>query len=145
MMRRVFALALGLVVAACGGDASGPNVEDPYAAAAGTFTLTTANGQLPYVFFQNSAGRAEIYGGSMVLRQDRSYTETLNARAVFNTGAPPTNSNNVESGTYTIVGSQVTWTVPPSGADAGFSYTGALSGRTLTYTYDGIAYVFTKN
>jgi hypothetical protein len=139
MLNKIAALAIVLGVAACGGDASGPGESDPYAQAAGSYALTTANGQLPYTYFQNSAGRAEIWGGTLVLRADRSYTETLNTRAVFTSGAPSQTSNAVENGTYTIVGTQITFTIPPSGGNAGLSYTGALSNRTLTYTYEGIA------
>jgi hypothetical protein len=140
---RTLGFALLVIFTACG-DSSGPDARDPYADAAGTYVLTAANGVLPYTYFQNSAGRVEIYSATLVLRSDRSYTETINARTVFTSGAPSTTSSSIENGTYTVVGTQLTFTIPPSGGSAGFSYTGALSGRDLTYTYEGLAMRYTK-
>ena len=144
--RVVFGLAL--VMAACGGDnAFGPDGVgngDPSASLAGTYTLTSVDGQLPYVFFQNSAGRTEFYGGTMVMRADRSYTETLNVRAVFSDGAPSQTDNAVETGTFTVNGTQLTFAVPPIGQELGYSYNGTLNGRNFTYTYNGVVFAYTR-
>lgn len=144
-MRRHFLTAalVAVSITACGGDSTAP---DPIAAVAGSYTLTQVNGATPPVtVFQNTAGRIEYISGTMTLRTDGSYTETSTLRTIYNSGAAPQVNSLNENGTFTVVGSTLTFSVPPSGGDSGFSYTGAVSGGALTYTYEGMARRYQKN
>lgn len=139
-MRRILAAVLVMLVAACRGDGPTAPANQP----TGTYALVQVNGtSLPTTFFQNSAGRAEFVSGTLVLRTDGSYTETRNTRLVFTLGGTE-NSTLVENGTYSITGSQVTFTIPASESQSAVSYTGALSNGTVTYTWNNIAYHYQR-
>ncbi|MBA3969264.1 MAG: hypothetical protein H0X52_04100 [Gemmatimonadetes bacterium] len=132
-------LALSLPLAACG-DSTGPGEQR----VDGTYTLVQLNGQAPPVtVFQSAAGRVEITGATLLLRPDFSYRETINVRGVPATGAPVT-QDEIENGTYTVVGNSITFTIPASGGEPSYSYTGAVSGNTVTYTFEGLAFVYRK-
>jgi hypothetical protein len=141
---RLAVITLFATTSACGGgDSTAP---DPKAAVAGTYTLTQINGgNLPVTVFANTAGRIELTGGSLTLRSDGSYTESLAARTVYTSGAAPQTTTDNENGTFTVIGSQITFSIPPSGSSSGLSYTGAVSGGVLTYTYEGNAFRYQKN
>ncbi|HEX2190378.1 MAG TPA: hypothetical protein VHG51_15830 [Longimicrobiaceae bacterium] len=125
----VLALVVGL--ASCsGGDLS----TGPAAQVDGTYALRQFNGaNVPATVFQNAEIRVEITSGALVLRQDRSYTETLQLRAFYTDGTTETDAA-IENGTYAVSGSTVTFTVPPSTTEQGFSYSGQVEGRFLTYS-----------
>lgn len=141
-MRKVFLLAGALTLAACGGsDSTAPN---PNAAAFGNYSLNQVNGSPPPVtIFSNSAGRIDVTGGSMSLRSDLSFSETRNFRLVYSDGTSESTPA-VDNGTFSVTGSQITFTIPASGADPAFSYTGAVSGGVVTYTYNGASYRYQK-
>ena len=135
----VFAVLAGGTLLACS-DSSGPKTPSYV----GTYGLATVNsGGLPGIVFQNSAGRLVIVSGTMTLREDGSYHETRNYNVVLTSGATTPDTEN-EDGTYTVVGSQITFTIPASGTNAALSYTGAVSGGNLTYTYSGVSYAYVK-
>lgn len=139
-MRRILVLATAFAIVACGGD--GPT--SPSNQPAGSYSLIQVNGaSLPATFFQNSAGHVEVVSGTLVLRPDGSYTETRNNRLVYVSGATESTSL-VENGTYAITGTQVTFTIPASGSQGALSYTGAISGGSVTYTWNNIAYRYSK-
>lgn len=140
------AAILGIAfLAGCGGSGDSTAPVDPSQAAVGNYALTQVNGgPLPATFFQNSAGRVEYTSGSMALRPDLSFTETRNSRIVYTDGTMSPNSAAVDNGTFTVVGSQVTFTIPAQGSSAAFSYTGAFSAGVVTYTFDGIAYRYQR-
>jgi hypothetical protein len=142
-MKRTFwatAVFVTFMAGAACSDSSGPKLP----AEVGTYTLATVNsGGLPAVVFQNSAGRIVILGATMLLREDKSYLETRNYNTVLTTGeSSPTTIT--ENGTYGVVGTQITFTIPASGSNAALSYTGAVSDGKLTYTYSGISYQYQK-
>jgi hypothetical protein len=137
---RYVTLSLALCLAACS-DSTGPKTPS----FVGVYGLATINnGGLPATIFQNSAGRIVISSAIMTLRQDNSYLETRNYATTLTTGGTTTSSIS-ENGSYTVVGSQITFTIPPEGTTPGLSYTGAVSGRNLTYTFEGISYGYVKN
>ena len=145
MNRFLSVAALTLIFAAGCGDGSTEPV-DPRAAAAGTYTLASYNSaSLPALYFQNSAGRIDVISGSMVLRADGSFTETINLRTTYTSGAAPGNTPIVENGTFAVTGTQITFTLPPSGSAGGFSWTGAISGNVVSYTYEGDAWRYQKS
>lgn len=135
------ALMATVLVDCKGSETSGPKIDYNL----GTYNLVQVNGGgLPSTVFQNSAGRLQVTGGTLILRDDKSYMETLNFNTIFTAGGQsPTNV--VENGSYLIVGSSITFSIPASGSNPAFSYTGAVDGGILTYTYDGIAYRYLKN
>lgn len=132
-------LALSLPLAACG-DSTGPGEQR----VDGTYNLIQLNSQaLPVTIQQSTAGRVEVTGATLVLRPDFSYRETINLRGVPATGAPIT-QDAIEDGSYTVVGNSITFTIPASGGNPSFSYTGAVSGNTVTYTVEGLAFIYRK-
>lgn len=136
-------LAIGIV--GCKGSDSNAPPPDPHVTAAGVYYLVAYNNALPpQTIFTNAAGRVEVSGGNMVLRADKSYTENLTLRIVFNSGAPPETSQAVENGTFAIVGTQITFTLPVSGTTPSVSYTGAISGDVLSYTLNGASYRYQR-
>lgn len=141
---RRFTLLAVLLLAPFLPGCKGDSPTDPTPKAQGTYTLKTVNATaLPAVIFQSADGRIEIISGTTVLRADNSYTETLQARVIYTSGGSETTPL-VESGTYSVTGSTVTFTVPANAGEPSFSYTGAVSGRTLTYTYDGLSFTYER-
>jgi len=132
------ALAIGALVAAtaCGDSTS------PEQAIAGVYPLATLNGQtVPFVFFQNEAGRVRVLAGSLSLRSDRSYTQTMNVESTF-FFAPELsrNNTNTENGTYIVEGTTIVFNMAN-----GPSYQGAIvPGRSVTYVFDGDAATFRR-
>lgn len=117
---------------------------DPQTRVAGTYTMTQVNGQAPPVtVLQVPEGRIEVTGGSMVLRADGSYTETVQVR-VTPTGGSPQSDQQVENGTYAVTATSITFTVPPSAGQAAFSYSGTISGDIITYTEQGVSVTYRK-
>jgi len=143
-MRRTLRLVLVLVsalAAACSGDGPTGSSEERVA---GTYTMTQVNGQnLPMTVFQSSAGRVEVTSGTLVLRADRSYTETVQIR-IIPVGESARNDQAIENGTYTMSGTSITFTVPPSGGEPGYSYSGSVNGNVLTYSSEGVSATYRK-
>lgn len=140
---KISRIAVALIFLAFGcksTDSTGPKI----GAEVGTYLLATVNGGgLPAIIFQNPAGRITVNSGSFLLREDHSYLETRNLNLVFTTGGQQS-STSVENGTYSVTGTQITFSIPASGSTAAFSYTGAVQSGVLTYTFDGIAYRYQK-
>ena len=129
-MKKLLLMVSAFLLVACGGDGPTSPSNNPV----GSYSLSQVNGAaLPQTYFQNSVGYVEVVSGTLVLRQDGSYTETRNNRAVYITGGTQSSSV-VENGTYSITGTQVTFTIPASGGQSALSYTGAISGGAVTYT-----------
>jgi hypothetical protein len=137
-------LGLALLAGALGcsgGDSSGPKI----APEVGLYTLVTVNaGGLPAVILQNSVGRVMITSATMLVRDDKSYRETRNYQSVLTSGVTSGATTIVEDGQYSVVGTQMTFSIPANGSDPALSYTGAVSNGVLTYTYAGIAYRYQK-
>lgn len=132
---RLLATLALVALASCSGD--GPTGTETRID--GTYTLRQANGAaVPTTVAQNEFGRLEITSGTMVLRQDRSYTETLQLRVVYTDGTSETDAA-IENGSYEVAGSTVTFTVPSSVAQEGYSYNGQVDGKVLTYSGGGLS------
>lgn len=131
-MRFISTALLILSVAACGGSDSTAPV-DPRVAASGVYDLQTVNSSpLPAVLATGATSRIELTRGIETLRSDGSYTETLTVRITDSYSS--SSQDVVENGTFTIVGSQITFTDSDK-----FSYTGAVANGQLTYTTDGLS------
>ena len=142
MKNLVAAFAFVLALAGCGGgDSTGPS---PFDAAVGSYQLTQVNGStVPMVYYQSTAGTIEVLSGSMSLRSDHSYTQTLTLKATYSDGTSETVPT-VENGSFNVTGSQITFTIPASGTDPAFSYTGAVDNGVVTYTYEGDSFRYEK-
>ena len=128
-------LVLILPLAACGNEPT-----DPTEAAVGTYTLVQFNGSnLPAVTSQDATGRVEAVSGTLTLRSDASFAETINARFTPTSGAVQTTSLN-NSGTFTTAGNTVQFRTSES-----VRYSGTLSGNTLEYTAQGFTARYQKD
>lgn len=136
-MRRFLFLLLTLIlpIAACGNEPT-----DPTQTAVGTYTLVQFNGSnLPAVTSLDATGRVEAVSGTLTLRSDGSFAETINARFTPTSGAVQTTSLN-NSGTFTTAGNTVQFRT-----SEGVRYSGTLSGNTLEYTAQGFTARYQKD
>ena len=142
MKKLIAVVAAALLVVGCGGgDSTGP---DPFNGSLGNYQLTQVNGStVPMTYYQGTDGTITILNGSMALRSDHSYTQTLNLRADYSDGSSE-NVPVIENGSFNVTGSQITFTIPASGSDPAFSYTGAVDNGVVSYTYDGDSFRFEK-
>lgn len=141
-MRAFILCGLLAAMAGCGGDVTAPN---PNAAVVGNYVLSQVNGVTPpMVYFQNGAGRIDILSGSMSLRSDLSYTQTVTDRITYTDGTPTQTLPIVENGTFSVTGTQITFTIPASGSSGALSYTGAASAGVVSYTYANDSYQFRR-
>jgi len=132
--------ALALAGIASCSDSSGPRVPDEV----GVYQLALVNaGGLPAIVFSSAAGRITINSATMTLREDKSYREVRNYTTTYATGQVVTSSES-EDGQYSIVGTQITFSIPETAQLAGLSFTGALTKGVVEYTFDGIAYRYQK-
>jgi len=134
----MYALALAGSVSCS--DSSGPKVP----AEVGIYQLALVNaGGLPAIVFSSAAGRITINSATMTLREDKSYREVRNYTTTYATGQVVTSSES-EDGQYSVVGSQITFSIPETAQLAGLSFTGAVSNGVVEYTFDEIAYRYQK-
>jgi hypothetical protein len=124
-----------MLLAACDGEA-GPTDPTP---AVGAYTLYQINGASPpLIVNQDATGQLEVLGGSLTLRNDRSYTETADVRLIPTGGSPTATITNSVSGTFQLANQRVEFRT-----QQGEMFIGRLAGDTLTYTIGAftIAYV----
>jgi len=134
-----------LLIAACGGGHGVTAPTDPALAAVGDYQLALVNGQtVPVPYYQDASGTLTITGGTLALRSDRSYTETETMRASFSDGSPSQNQNLMENGTFQVTGTQITFTIPADVNGPALSYTGAVNGGVVSYTYNGDSFEYHK-
>ena len=103
MRSALFAIALGTVLAACGGDSSTGHSE----AVNGTFTLRTVNGSnLPFTLLEFPDYKLEITSDVLTLRPDGTFSDVATFRetdaGTVTTPVVPT------TGTYTRSGNTIT-------------------------------------
>jgi hypothetical protein len=129
-MRKLLAAAV-FALAACS-DSTGPDAH------VGSYELRNINGQgLPQIIQQDASGTLEITGGLVTLRADGTFTDRIDYR--FDDGVDFISESEVTTGFYTIAGNNVTFDT-----DDGFTYSMALSGRTLTQVEPGITLVYRR-
>ena len=135
-MRRLAGSALLVMLAACGGDSTGPN-----ASIAGSYTLQTVNGvNVPAVVFQDTQEKDELTGGNISLNTNKTWTGVLTARITDLTSSISTTFNAPANGTYTSSGGTITLTDAVDGSQL----TGSIGGGTLTISGDiGVGAVIT--
>jgi hypothetical protein len=143
MKWRALITLTSLSLAACGGgEPAGP--EDGYARASGTYTLVSLNGRpLPATAFQDASMRIDVTSATLVLRADRTFTETLDGEVRLGAGQPQP-ERQVHRGTFTLSGTAAAFTVPAAGEFPAFGFTGTLSGTVLTYTDELATYRYER-
>lgn len=125
--------------AACS-DSSGPKVP----VEVGEYQLAAVNaGGLPAIVYSSAAGQITITSASLILREDKSYREVRNYTTVYATGQTTTSSVS-EDGQYSLIGTQITFSIPENAGLAGLSFVGALGSGVVEYTFEGIAYRYQK-
>jgi hypothetical protein len=129
-------------VLGCGGsDSTAPNPEQ---AVIGNYLLTQVNGQAtPMIYIQDVTGKVEILGGSMALRSDHTYNQTLNVKTTRQDGTTQT-SPIFENGTFTANSEHIIFTIPGSGSVPALSYQGDVAGSVVSYKADTDTYRFEK-
>ncbi len=150
----VSAAACLVLASAC---KSTEGVVNPYVAIAGSYTLLTANGELPLRFLHTDAGTGQLLTVDLV-----SGTLSLAATGTFHEGlqyhvTPPAPAAPYDpelattDGTYTVNGSTITFTYVPSSNGQPYSWGGTVGTGTLTYTdpiftdlAGGLTAVYTK-
>lgn len=127
-----------VVLAACGGDSTGPKVDNSFI---GNLTLQTVNGQrLPYVAVQQGNNSVTIAEDHLNISDGGSWVE-LTTYTVVTNGATTTQLGN-DGGTWVRSGNQLFLT---DGKTNTIDYTGTFANGTVTITGSGGAiFVFTK-
>ncbi len=138
MLRRSFLSALaGLaLLAACGGDSTGPGETN----VVGSYTLQTVNGNnLPWRAIVIGNDWFEIASGSGSINADGTYSLTFNWRESI---AGQTDEGSESSvGTYTRNGNAITFRDASDGSTA----SGTISGRQISVTVEGVVLVYVRN
>jgi D-serine deaminase-like pyridoxal phosphate-dependent protein len=131
-----------LSLCACGES----SVTDPYQDAAGVFLLQSIAGQtLPAVITSSSTdGEVRVTTGSLFLSADRRFQETLTVTVRPPGDEPPQNGTAVASGTYTIVGDSVEFSISASGSTPASAMQATLRGDTLSYSVAGRVVLYLK-
>lgn len=117
---------------------------DPYAAAAGTYLLISFNGSvgLPAsVTYTQPApgGRLDVTSGAMVLRSDKSFTETIRFTNVPAGGAAVADSD-LTTGTFTLSGTTIVFSIAGP-----YSWSGTLDASgNIAYNDQGYQNAFKK-
>ncbi|HKI94854.1 MAG TPA: lipocalin family protein [Gemmatimonadales bacterium] len=121
-------LAVAVFAAGCGSsNSTGPN-----GSLAGTWTLTTVNGNtLPALFMAAAPDTAWITQGTVVLT---STTWNFNATAEFSAAGVHTTVPQVDSGTYTVSGSALSLVAT---GDSSVT-SGTVNGNTITVNGVGL-------
>lgn len=136
------AAAALLSVSACGES----SVTDPYQEAAGVFLLQSIAGQpLPAVITSSpTEGEVRVTTGSLFLSADRRFQETLTVTLQPPGGAAPQNGTAVASGTYTVVGDSVEFSIDARGSTPASTMQATLRGDTLSYSVLGRVVLYLK-
>jgi hypothetical protein len=130
MMKRLVAVLIVAGIAAggawaCSGDSTSPS------SIAGTYNLQTIDGQsLPVIVLEVGTDTVEITAGFMRLVSDQTFSESVSFRIAD--GAIVTTDVETTTGSWTVSGSAITFT-GTAGTNAGDTFTGSISGNTLTF------------
>ena len=131
-----------LALSACGES----SVTDPYQQAAGVFLLQSIDGQpLPALITSSPTdGDVRVTTGSLFLSADRRFQETLTVTHQPPDNASPQNGTAVASGTYSVVGDSVEFSIAASGSTPASSMQARLRGDTLSYNVFGRVVLYLK-
>jgi hypothetical protein len=142
-VRRI-ALVVSLVVAsACGSDAAEFTLGPTDANVVGTFALTNSNGHvLPIVARLTLDEEWDMTSDQLIIRSDLTWSETSTYKVTtLVTGAISTQQT-ASSGTYSISDNKINFVMTVGGSA---TYTGSVSGNTLTMIYNGGHFIYTRS
>lgn len=146
-LRRSLVAATALLCFVACGESS---VTDPYQEAAGVFLLKSIAGQnLPALITSTAAeGTVEVTTGSLFLASDRRFQETLTIRVTPPSGTTPSGTTQtgtaIASGTYTVVGDSVEFSIAERGSTPATKVQAKLRGDTLSYNVLGRVVLYLK-
>jgi hypothetical protein len=142
LLRLLPALTVLSLLAACGESGA----TDPYQDAAGVFLLESIAGQdLPALITSSpTEGDVRVTTGSLFLSADRRFQETLTVTLLPPGGAPTQNGTAVATGTYTVVGDSVEFSIDARGSKAASKMQATLRGDTLSYSVLGRVVLYLK-
>ncbi|HXG73078.1 MAG TPA: hypothetical protein VNJ04_20985 [Gemmatimonadaceae bacterium] len=130
--------AAPLLLAGCSDSlGNGSNVE-------GTYDLTVFAGEnVPANFSLDNFTSVDVFSGTLVLREDRSFTESTSIR--FNTAGQPSFSDLlVTVGTYRTDGSNIVLNVPAQSGLPATSLQGTIRQGVLTYIQEFDTYEYRR-
>lgn len=129
-------------IVACGGSDSAA-VTGPPEPTTLSFALSQVNEQTLPATFQTADGVLVIGSGTFQLKPDKTFAENISYTfaATGSTAAP---DNSITNGTYVQNGTDITFTVPPSGTDPGIVFGGTVSATTLSYNDAGFVAVYKR-
>ncbi len=137
-MRRIALTLLASTLLLACGDATGP---DPFF---GTYDLATVGGEsLPAVLLEVVGRTVEVTAGTLQVTESDRFTFSITVR-VTDEGLTPEIATTTVNGTYTRSGSSITLTGDDGVTGLGGTITGQLSESTITWTDDGVTFVFRK-
>lgn len=125
-------IGLFLVLAACGGDSSGPSNRVD-----GTWQLQSINGSLPYSE-TNGATTTTVTGSVLTIAANGTYNEIVAYRET--SGTTTTTATFTELGTWTATNGSITFSIAGNGGQ----YQGSVSGTTLTEIVGGFTQVYRR-
>jgi hypothetical protein len=142
-LRRSLAVLLSLLVFTSCGESS---VTDPYQEAAGVFLLKSIGGQdLPALITSSATdGGVRVTTGSLFLSRDRRFQETLTVTLLPPNGAPSQNGTAMATGTFTVVGDSVEFSIAERGSTAASTMQGKFRGDSLSYNILGRVVLYIK-
>lgn len=142
LLRLLPVLAWLALLGACGESGA----TDPYQEAAGVFLLESIAGQpLPALITSSaSEGDVRVTTGSLFMSADRRFQETLTVTLLPPGGAPARNGTAVATGTYTVIGDSVEFSIDARGSTAASKMQATLRGDTLSYNVLGRVVLYLK-
>lgn len=136
----LFASALSAALVACG-DMNSPVT--PVTEASGVFVLIGLNGaRLPAPFVDDTSVRIYVTSGMLLLKSDASFEEKIVTVTTYPHGPVGQKDTVITRGTFSVEGTQRTFSVPARGTDSAFSYTAAVNQDVLTCTRGGATYKY---
>ncbi len=142
LLRLLPTLAALSLLAACGESGA----TDPYDDAAGVFLLESIAGQeLPALITSSpTEGDVRVTTGSLFLSADRRFQETLTVTLLPPGSATSQNGTAVATGTYTVVGDSVEFSIDARGSTPASKMQATLRGDTLSYSVLGRVVLYLK-
>lgn len=141
-MRRFISFFMLVVAAAtgCGGDSG----SEPKVSLAGTYALSTVDGQILPIVVEDPDLKLELLSGSLSIDGTGRFTESVRLRLTF-PGQPPEVVPVSCAGTYTRSGNTLTLTQPETDECIADTSTAVWDGRgTITVNHDDTIVVYKR-
>jgi hypothetical protein len=113
----------------------GAGVVDPITSAAGTYTLRSANGALPFRFYHvDASGQTtiDITSGTLVLRKEGTFEEVLHYHSTPPAPQVPYDTPVTTDGTFMVDKAVIAFTYTRPGGEA-YTWSGSILAGGVTY------------